>query len=112
MIQPRKASIPVIGKPSSAVQRDGAAVRKHHRTVLARGNGHRELPGRDLEKIPHPRISDHLEEYARVAREGAVEIRLIHLNHSNPVACPGTREAELVSSVGVAIAEEGEMVDL
>ena len=72
----------------------------------------RELPGRDLAKIPHPRISDHLQEYARVAGEASVEIRLIHLNHSNPVACAGTREAELVTSVGVAIAEEGELFDL
>jgi len=71
-----------------------------------------ELPGRNLAKIPHPRINDHLAEYSRVVEERSVEIRLVHLNHSNPVSCPGTREAKRVSSAGIGIAQEGEFVGL
>jgi len=40
-----------------------------------------ELPGRDLSQIPHPLVTDTAERLAGVD----CEVRLIHLNHSNPL---------------------------
>ena len=71
-----------------------------------------ELPGRDLARIPHPRISEHLPEYSRLSGEAGVDIRLIHLNHSNPACCPDSPESQRIESAGVKIAREGERVEL
>jgi pyrroloquinoline quinone biosynthesis protein B len=71
-----------------------------------------ELPGRQLDQIPHPRISEHLAEYGTLAKESGVDVRLIHLNHSNPVCDPDTPEAHRIVDAGVRVASEGERVEL
>ncbi len=71
-----------------------------------------ELPGRDLAQIPHPCVGEHLDEYSRLARELEVDIRLVHLNHSNPVATADSAESKRVANAGVTIASEGERVEL
>ncbi|MFP6766555.1 MAG: hypothetical protein VB859_00205, partial [Planctomycetaceae bacterium] len=71
-----------------------------------------ELPGRDLAQIPHPCIGEHLEEYSRLARELEVDVRLVHLNHSNPAASADSVEFERVANAGVKVASEGERVKL
>jgi len=71
-----------------------------------------ELPGRQLDQIPHPRISEHLAEYGRLANQGGVDVRLIHLNHSNPACDPNSPETRRISDAGVRVASEGEYVEL
>lgn len=71
-----------------------------------------ELPGRDIQQIPHPRVSEHLQEYSRLADEAEVDLRLIHLNHSNPLCDPGSPESLQVEACGVKVAAEGERVQL
>jgi pyrroloquinoline quinone biosynthesis protein B len=71
-----------------------------------------ELPGRDIRQVPHPRVARHLEEYARLATEADVDVRLVHLNHSNPLCDPRSRESQEVEASGVGIACEGERVEL
>ena len=71
-----------------------------------------ELPGRELGQIPHPRISDHLAEYSRLADGGGTDVRLIHLNHSNPACDPDSPEARLIADAGVRVASEGERIEL
>jgi pyrroloquinoline quinone biosynthesis protein B len=44
-----------------------------------------ELPGRDLSQIPHPLATDTAERVAHVD----CDVRLMHLNHSNPLQRPG-----------------------
>ena len=44
-----------------------------------------ELAGRDLSQIPHPLAADTAEQLAGVD----CDVRLIHLNHSNPLQGPG-----------------------
>jgi pyrroloquinoline quinone biosynthesis protein B len=46
---------------------------------------HDELPGRDLREILHPLVTDTAERLARVD----CDVRLIHLNHTNPLLAPG-----------------------
>ena len=71
-----------------------------------------ELPGRDISQIPHPRVSEHLHEYSRLAAEAEVDVRLIHLNHSNPLCDPGSPESLQIKAEGVKVAAEGERVQL
>ena len=57
-----------------------------------------ELPGRDLHAIPHPLVTDTARRLAGVD----CEVRLIHLNHSNPLHGPGPeRDWLAVQGLGV-----------
>jgi pyrroloquinoline quinone biosynthesis protein B len=63
-----------------------------------------ELPGRTVKEVPHPLVTD------TMARLRGLEdrVRLIHLNHSNPLwEDPGLAERE-----GFRVAREGESFDL
>ncbi|MDH4137661.1 MAG: MBL fold metallo-hydrolase [Anaerolineae bacterium] len=54
---------------------------------------HDELPGRDLREIPHPLAIDTAEQLARVD----CDVRLIHLNHTNPLLAPGPERDSLAA---------------
>jgi pyrroloquinoline quinone biosynthesis protein B len=57
-----------------------------------------ELPGRDLQAIPHPLATDTAGRLMGVD----CEVRLIHLNHSNPLNDPGPeRDWLAVQGLGV-----------
>lgn len=62
-----------------------------------------ELPGRDLDQIPHPLITDTAERLESVN----CEVRLIHLNHSNPLHGPGP-ERDWLASVGIGVGAFGD----
>lgn len=72
----------------------------------------RELPGRDMAKIPHPTIRSSIERFAPLPESERKKIRFIHLNHSNPALRHGSPERNLVESTMAAIAEEGEEITL
>jgi pyrroloquinoline quinone biosynthesis protein B len=52
-----------------------------------------ELPGRDLSQIPHPLV---IETAGRLAGVDC-DVWLIHLNHTNPLHCPGLEQAWLAA---------------
>lgn len=62
-----------------------------------------ELPGRDLAEIPHPFVVDTIE----LLRGTTRDVRLIHLNHSNPLNHDGP-ERTLVKNAGLRVASEGD----
>jgi len=62
-----------------------------------------ELPGRDLSQIPHPLVTDTAERLAGVD----CDVRLIHLNHSNPLHRPGS-ERDWLAARGIGIGVFGE----
>ena len=64
---------------------------------------HDELPGCDLRQIPHPLAIDTAERLARVN----CDVRLIHLNHTNPLLASGP-EREWLAARGIAIGTFGE----
>ncbi|MBN1659200.1 MAG: pyrroloquinoline quinone biosynthesis protein PqqB [Anaerolineae bacterium] len=66
-----------------------------------------ELPGRDMAQIPHPLATDTAERLAGVA----CDVRLIHLNHSNPLHWPGPERAWLAAQ-GVGVGLPGEQWSL
>ena len=61
-----------------------------------------ELPGRDVAEIPHPLATDTAGRLA--GAEG--EVRLIHLNHSNPLQRPG-QEREWLAARGLGVGVTG-----
>ena len=67
----------------------------------------REIPGRDLNEIPHPMMIDSMRRLAQHVREKPGSVRFIHLNHTNPAL----HDADVIDAVqraGFLIATEGE----
>ena len=67
-----------------------------------------ELPGRDMSEISHPLI----EETIRTLGEMDTRIIFTHINHSNPVSDPSSKEYEHVTEAGHEIASEGLVLSL
>jgi pyrroloquinoline quinone biosynthesis protein B len=61
-----------------------------------------ELPGRDLDEIPHPLVTDTA---GRLAWPHG-DVRLLHLNHSNPLNQPGP-ERDWLATRGIGVGERG-----
>lgn len=66
-----------------------------------------ELPGRDMREVPHPMIIDSLERLITFP----VDLRFIHLNHTNPALRDEAIQRRIRSSGG-AIAAVGERTNL
>jgi len=64
-----------------------------------------ELPGRSLEEIPHPMVTETALRLKGLARSRRVI--LIHMNHSNPICDPESAEARSVRAAGLEVATEG-----
>jgi pyrroloquinoline quinone biosynthesis protein B len=62
-----------------------------------------ELLGRDLSEIPHPLVTDTAERLAGVD----CDVRLIHLNHTNPLLVPGP-ERDGLAARGISVGAFGE----
>jgi pyrroloquinoline quinone biosynthesis protein B len=62
-----------------------------------------EHPGRDLSEIPHPLVTDTAERLAGV--DG--DVRLIHLNHTNPLLVSGP-ERDGLAAQGIGVGAFGE----
>jgi pyrroloquinoline quinone biosynthesis protein B len=62
-----------------------------------------ELPGRDLAEIPHPLVTDTARRLAAVD----CDLRLIHLNHSNPLHQPGP-ERDWLAERGIGVGAFGD----
>jgi pyrroloquinoline quinone biosynthesis protein B len=62
-----------------------------------------ELPSRDLSEIPHPLAIDTAEQLTGVDSD----VRLIHLNHTNPLLAPGP-ERDWLAARGIGVGAFGE----
>lgn len=71
-----------------------------------------ELPGRDLREVPHPFVVESLERFAKLSPAERAKIRLIHLNHSNPLLDPESAATRQVRAAGLGVAEQGERLEL
>ncbi|MAF67610.1 MAG: pyrroloquinoline quinone biosynthesis protein PqqB [Planctomycetes bacterium] len=71
-----------------------------------------EVAGRSMAEIPHPFIVETMALFAgRPAAERA-RVRFFHLNHSNPAADPAGEAAAAIEAAGMAVAAEGEIIEL
>lgn len=67
-----------------------------------------ELPGRDIADIPHPLATDTAARIANARAGGlATDVRLIHLNHTNPLWHDGPERRQMQAQ-GVGIGQTGD----
>ena len=70
-----------------------------------------EVPGRNIEDIPHPMVPHTMDLLREVARD-ETEVLFIHLNNTNPALDEGSAEAREIASRGFAVATEGQRFGL
>ncbi len=63
-----------------------------------------EVPGRNLAEIPHPLVGDTIERFGHLAADRTM--LLTHINHSNPIARPGSPQARAVAAAGFQVATD------
>ena len=66
-----------------------------------------ELPGRDMEDIPHPFVIESLELFSELSVTDRAKVWFIHLNHSNPLLNPQSEAYQHVIDAGYNIAQRG-----
>ncbi|MDZ7267020.1 MAG: MBL fold metallo-hydrolase [candidate division KSB1 bacterium] len=71
-----------------------------------------EIPGRDLAEIPHPFIVESLARWHSLRRQDRARIKFIHLNHTNPALQAHSEAARTLQEAGMAVAREGERIEL
>jgi pyrroloquinoline quinone biosynthesis protein B len=69
--------------------------------------GDGELPGRDMSKVPHPLVTETMATLNHLSVHQRNKVWFIHMNHTNPLLDPSSRESQLVRSAGYNIAEQG-----
>ena len=70
-----------------------------------------ELSNREMEKIPHPTISETIKMLGKKDMNDP-EILFFHLNHSNPVTNTDSKEKQIVEKLGWQIAKDGQVFTL
>jgi pyrroloquinoline quinone biosynthesis protein B len=66
-----------------------------------------ELPGRTLEEIPHPTITESLALLESLSERQRAKVHFIHLNHSNPAFNKKSPERGAIKAAGMNVADEG-----
>lgn len=66
-----------------------------------------ELPNRDMSQIPHPFVSESIDQWKLWSTDKKNKIYFIHLNHSNPLFNKNSKEYSQVKQQGFNIAETG-----
>lgn len=69
--------------------------------------GDGELPGRDMSKVPHPLVTETMATLNHLSARQRNKVWFIHMNHTNHLLDPSSRESQLVRSAGYNIAEQG-----
>jgi pyrroloquinoline quinone biosynthesis protein B len=67
-----------------------------------------ELLGRDMSKIPHPRVVDSMERFRKLPQAEQEKIRFFHINHSNKIRYSSSEQYNLVQQKGFKVAKRGE----
>ncbi len=71
-----------------------------------------EIPGRSIDEIPHPFITESMERFAALAEVDRNKVFFTHFNHTNPVSTPGSEAAKQVFTAGYGLAREGMIFEL
>lgn len=66
-----------------------------------------ELPGRDLDEIGHPFISDSMQILSSSDKQERNKVFFTHLNHSNPALDPEGQTYQAIKDQGFHLAEDG-----
>lgn len=71
-----------------------------------------EIPGRSLQEIPHPFVSETMERLSTLSATERGKVHFIHLNHTNPAIVAGSEAQRAIQAAGMAVAVEGERFEL
>lgn len=71
-----------------------------------------ELPGRDMSAIPHPFVSETMEALKILPTKQKNKVWFIHMNHTNPLLNPASKEYNQVLEAGYKVAYEGLVLSL
>jgi len=71
-----------------------------------------ELPGRDMSKIPHPRLLESMQRFTQLPLSERNKVRFFHLNHTNAARFADSKQRQVVKEMGFRIAEQSEHVCL
>lgn len=71
-----------------------------------------EIPGRSIEDIPHPLVSESIKRFRLLSEGERAKVVFTHLNHSNPIADTQSPEARAVREAGMRVAREGMVFEL
>jgi phosphoribosyl 1,2-cyclic phosphodiesterase len=71
-----------------------------------------ELPGRAVEKIGHPPITDTMDRLGPRLRAGKLRVLFTHLNHPNPALAPESAARRAIEARGFAVAADGQEIEL
>ena len=71
-----------------------------------------ELPGANIDKIPHPFIADSMELFAGLSPEEKSRIYFTHLNHSNPLLNRDSEKFKEFKKSGFKLATEMQVMEL
>ena len=66
-----------------------------------------EVPGRNIQEIPHPLIKESLNKFSLLEKIDRDKVYFTHLNHSNPVIQISSLERSRIYDQGSHIAEDG-----
>jgi len=72
----------------------------------------RELPGRNMEEIPHPFVVETNELLKALSLEEKEKVQFIHLNHTNPLLNQDSKEYQEVMLSGYRVARRGDLITL
>lgn len=71
-----------------------------------------EIPGKNMDEIPHPFITESIELFKNLSAKEKAKIRFIHLNHTNPLLREHTDAYQSFIKKGFGLAEQGEIMKL
>lgn len=71
-----------------------------------------ELPDRDMSEVAHPLVADSLLRFSALSEPDRIKVRFTHLNHTNPLLDTGSTEYTAVARAGMAVAAEGDIIEL
>ena len=71
-----------------------------------------ELPGRNMQEIPHPFVAESLQRFNALPAPEKSKIIFVHFNHTNPLLQPNSTATQKVLQAGFRIAKEGMQLQL
>lgn len=71
-----------------------------------------ELPGRDMSRIPHPRVTESIARFQKLALSEQEKVRFFHINHTNAIRFTDSAKYRFVYDQGFKVAKRGESICL
>ena len=69
-----------------------------------------ELPGRNMDQIPHPFVVESMQLFANLSMGEKQKIHFIHFNHTNPLYQAGSDASSILNNVGLRVAKQGQII--